>query len=282
MTKMLITGANGYIGTHVAEYIQEICPEVELICTDFASNNLPKNINFVDYDILKNCQNENLYHDLGQPDTVIHLVWQDGFNHNAESHIENFCAHYKFLKNLAEKGCKNISIMGTMHEIGYYEGCVDENTPCNPLSHYGIAKNALRQLMLVYANKQDICLKWLRAYYILGDDKQNKSLFGKICKMAENGQKTFPFTDGLNQYDFIEIKELAAQIARASIQKEIDGIINVCSGSPVALKDKVEEFIVEQNLEICPEYGVYPNRPYDSPAIWGDASKIKQILEKSA
>ena len=31
--------------------------------------------------------------------------------------------------------------MGSMHEIGYWEGAIDENTPCNPMSMYGIAKD---------------------------------------------------------------------------------------------------------------------------------------------
>ena len=57
--------------------------------------------------------------------------------------------------------------MGTMHEIGFWEGAVDENTPCNPLSQYGIAKNALRQSLLLLTQNSDVKIYWLRAYYIL-------------------------------------------------------------------------------------------------------------------
>ena len=42
-------------------------------------------------------------------------------------------------------GLPSVSVMGSMHEIGRWEGAVDENTPANPLSNYGVAKNALRQ-----------------------------------------------------------------------------------------------------------------------------------------
>ena len=45
------------------------------------------------------------------------------------------------------------------------------------------------------------------------------------------------------------------------------------------LKDKVEQFIKEKNLDIAPEYGVYPSRRYDSPAIWGDATLINKIMK---
>lgn len=30
--------------------------------------------------------------------------------------------------------------MGSMHEVGYWEGAIDENTPTHPSSYYGIAK----------------------------------------------------------------------------------------------------------------------------------------------
>ena len=79
-------------------------------------------------------------------------------------------------------------------------------------------------------------------------------------------------------YDFISVEKLAEQIAEASVQNTVEGIINVCSGTPVALKDMVEKFIEENGLGIRPEYGVFPDRKYDSPAIWGDCSKINAIL----
>ena len=44
------------------------------------------------------------------------------------------------------------------------------------------------------------------------------------------------------------------------------------------MADKVEEFITEHGLKIRPEFGAFPDRPYDSPAVWGDATKINKIM----
>ena len=41
-------------------------------------------------------------------------------------------------------GVKKVTIMGSMHEIGFWEGAIKEDTPCNPLSLYGVSKNALK------------------------------------------------------------------------------------------------------------------------------------------
>lgn len=46
----------------------------------------------------------------------------------------------------------------------------------------------------------------------------------------------------------------------------------------MALADKVEEFITEHGFKIRPEFGAFPDRPYDSPGVWGDAEKITKIM----
>ena len=101
-----------------------------------------------------------------------------------------------------------------------------------------------------------------------------------MCIRDRQGKETFPFTSGKNKYDFIEINQLAEQISAASIQTEITGIINVCSGKAISLKDKVEDFLIQNNLSIRPNYGTFPDRPYDSQIVYGNTDKIKKILEK--
>ena len=62
------------------------------------------------------------------------------------------------------------------------------------------------------------------------------------------------------------------------MQREVDGIINCCSGRPVSLAEMAEGFIRERGFKIKLEYGKFPDRPYDSPGVWGDATKLRQIL----
>lgn len=272
--KVVVTGASGYIGRHVVDALIKMHHEV--IAVDMINKGINTDATFLSLDIFS----DDIYNKLGRPDACIHMAWKDGFNHASDAHMGMLSKHYAFIKNMIDGGVKYLSIMGTMHEIGYYEGCVDENTPTNPLSMYGIAKNALREASLLLADKSDTALMWLRAYYILGDDSNNNSIFTKIKQMEHEGKASFPFVSGKNKYDFIHVDELAKQIATASTQSEITGIINCCSGKPVSLADKVNEFIEKNHYSIRPDYGKFPERPYDSPAIWGDNTKINLIMEK--
>lgn len=274
MKKVLVTGANGYIGRHVVKKLLDMGAEV--IAVDFQTDEIDFRATKMNVDIFSG--REDLFKILGSPDACLHMAWKDGFVHNSDAHMEYLSQHYQFIKNMTDQGLKQISIMGTMHEVGYHEGAIDENTQCNPRSMYGIAKDALRRSTFLLLEKKDVMVQWLRAYYIYGDDLKNNSIFAKLTIAAQKGQKTFPFTTGKNKYDFIHVDELAKQIAACVMQTEVDGIINCCSGEPVSLAEKVESFIQEHHFDIQLEYGAFPDRSYDSPGVWGNNEKIKRIM----
>lgn len=273
--KILVTGANGYIGSKVVKKLCDLGNEV--VATDMNNTNIDKRAEFIKADIFENQSDRFSF--FGKPDVCLHLAWRDGFVHDSPKHMGDLSSHYRFLCSLIDGGLKQIACMGTMHEIGYYEGCVDENTPCNPLSMYGVAKNALRKSLELYCNEKGCKYQWLRAYYIYGNDDFGHSIFVKIRQASKEGRKTFPLNSGKNKYDFIFVDDLAKQISYAVSQDKILGIINVCTGKPVSLGEEVEWYVKENKLNIKFEYGKYPDRPYDSPCIYGDNKKIMEIMK---
>lgn len=270
---VLITGANGYIGKHVVD--KALRKGLHVIASDIYLEGVDERAEKTDTPIFNG--DPDIFEKLGKPDILIHMAWQDGFQHNAPSHMMNLSKHYEFLTNMAAGGCKNIAVMGTMHEVGYWEGKIDADTPCSPLSMYGIAKNALRQAMLLKAKELGFNLYWLRAFYIMGDDTRNHSIYTKILQAASEGKKEFPFTSGKNKYDFIDVDDLAQMIVDASAQETYKGIINVCTGTAVSLGEKVEQFIQDRKLDIRLKYGAFPDRAYDSPIVYGDNTVISKI-----
>ncbi|MCI8483800.1 MAG: NAD(P)-dependent oxidoreductase [Lachnospiraceae bacterium] len=272
---VLVTGAAGYMGRHVVRSFLDAGYQV--LVNDLSYKGVDDRAIRKEADIFSG--EKDIYQQMGEPDLLVHLAWRDGFVHNSDAHMKDLSDHTAFLQHMVDGGVKAVSVMGSMHEIGYWEGAIDETTPCNPQSMYGVAKNALRQFLLLYTKDKNVAVHWLRAYYIYGDDARGSSIFAKIVQAVEDGKTTFPFTSGKNQYDFIHIDQLAQQIVQASVQDQVNGIINVCSGEPISLGDKVESFIKEHQFEIKLDYGAFPDRPYDSPGVWGDPEKIQQIMK---
>ena len=274
MKKVLVTGAAGYIGVSVVRALLDLGYDV--IATDIHTERIDCRATVCRGNIFSE---SDPYRVFGEPDAVIHLAWRDGFVHNSPSHFEDLPKHYAFLQRMVEEGVQSVSVMGSMHEIGFYEGMIQKDTPQNPGNLYGISKNALRQGLEALQKTVPFSMKWLRGYYICGDDRYNHSIFAKILQKADEGAKEFPFTTGTNRYDFISVEDLGMQIALASVQNEVEGIINCCSGKPRALKDVVEAFIERMELDIRLQYGVFPDRPYDSKLVYGDHTEIKSVIE---
>ena len=271
--KYLVTGANGYIGQGVVKTMLDLGAEV--VATDFHTDEVDSRARRIDADLFTL---EDPYSYFEQPDVVVHLAWRDGCRHASENHINDLPKHYAFIEKMCRAGIRKMCVMGTMHEIGFMEGCIKSDTPCAPQSLYGIAKNALRQATTLICKETGVKLQWLRGYYIVGNTHKGCSIFSKLTAAAEAGDATFPFTTGQNQFDFTDYELFCEQVAKASMQDEVLGIIECCTGKPTKLADRVEKFISDNGYTISLAYGTFPDRPYDSKAVWGDSSKIDKIM----
>ena len=272
--KILVTGANGYLGQGIVKQILDCGNEV--VATDYIIDSVDNRANRIACDLFSI---ENPYEYFGKPDVLLHLAWRDGFVHYSDAHIDDLPKHYSFIKLFAESEIKMISVMGSMHEIGFYEGAISEDTPCNPTTPYGISKNALRELTSLLCIQKDKKFQWLRGFYIVGNSTKGNSIFSKIASAEAEGNAEFPFTMGQNQYDFLDYEDFCKQVARSVSQDKVVGIINICSGQPMKLAERVEKFIHDNNFKIKLKYGAFPDRPYDSKGVWGDNHKIKEIMK---
>lgn len=273
--RILVTGANGYLGQGIVSHILDCGYEViatgrKLDRVDERATKMPCDLFAID----------NPFGYFHEPDVLLHLAWRDGFVHYSDAHINDLPKHYEFIKSFAKSEVKKIAVMGSMHEVGFFEGSIKEDTPCNPITPYGISKNALRELTEMLCKQNGKAFQWLRGYYIVGNSQYGSSIFSKITAAEAEGKKEFPFTMGQNQFDFIDYDDFCEQVARATVQDEVLGVINICSGHPEKLADRVERFIVENGYKIKLKYGAFPDRPYDSKAVWGDGRKIEEIMKE--
>lgn len=262
--KYVVTGGFGYIGRHVVGHLRAMGNEVLPVGRRRTGGDV--------VDILE--ADASIYQRLGSPDVCIHMAWQDSFAHNSSSHLERLAAHQNFVVKMLRGGCRHFVGIGSMHEVGGFFGAIQEDTPTNPTTAYGIAKDHFRRVLALVAREEGATSQWLRCFYVVGDDARNNSLFTKLLAADAAKAETFPMNSGENLFDFVRVEELGRQIAEVSSQTAVAGVINCCSGVPISLKTKVLDFIAEHQLRIKPVWGQFPARPYESKAIWGDVTKL--------
>ena len=123
----------------------------EVVAADFKVDHIDERADRRECDLFSI---EDPYNYFGKPDVLLHLAWRDGFVHYSDAHIDDLPKHYAFIKTFAESDVKMIAAMGSMHEIGFFEGSIKWDTPCNPTTPYGIAKNGLRQLTEMFCKQK--------------------------------------------------------------------------------------------------------------------------------
>ena len=123
--RVLITGAAGYIGRHVVKQVLDMGHEV--IASDFRFDGVDPRAEQSRVSLFSG--DKDIYEQFGKPDACIHLAWRDGFVHNSPAHMSDLSKHIEFCGNMMSGGLPILSVMGTMHEVGYWEGAIDEHTP---------------------------------------------------------------------------------------------------------------------------------------------------------
>jgi nucleoside-diphosphate-sugar epimerase len=279
MGTYIVTGAAGYIGRFVAQSLADEGHTVLAIVRDASQIDLSGSVVVIQGDLWD--LNLADYESKLKGSTLIHLAWQDGFVHSSDAHMGYLSNHFKLVRKLIELGVKRVVGLGTMHELGPQTGLVSEDAVPNPQNQYGIAKNALRVSLNELCGRLGVTFLWLRCFYILGDDVRNHSVFTKMLLLDEAGEKTMPLTLGTTKFDFIQVDELGAIIAKVSGEESyFQGVLNIGSGIVVTLRERLEEFHRENNLSIELEFGAFPERQGIAEGCWPNLTRLHSMFPR--
>ena len=281
MKKVLVTGATGFIGGYVIDYLLQKGLQVAATSSDTEKAEKTKWVEHVAYralDLKKINAGINYYQYFGEPDLVIHLAWEGLPNYKGDFHIsENLPRHKLLLENMLKNGLQDLTVIGTCLEYGLKEGCLSEDMDCAPVTTYGTAKNELRKYLESLQLKYAFSFKWVRLFYMYGPGQNPNSLFSQLDAALERGDKQFNMSGGEQERDYLPVNEVAENIVSIALQQDEAGIINCASGKPVKLKDFVSAYLQSKQKTIELNFGFYPYPEYEPMRFWGDNGKLKRI-----
>ncbi|MEO5648232.1 MAG: NAD(P)-dependent oxidoreductase [Chitinophagaceae bacterium] len=281
MRKILVTGATGFIGNYI---VNNLLQQNYLVIASSSNRNKAENaewfssVKYFRFDLKEFNDTINYYEYFERPDAVIHLAWEGLPNYKSSFHIEeNLPRHYFFLKNLVEHGLTNLTITGTCFEYGMQEGCLSEDMFVMPGNAYAQAKNSLREQLMLLQSGYNFDLKWVRLFYMYGKGQNPNSLFQQLEMAVERGDAVFNMSAGDQVRDYLPVEKVADNIVKISLQTEVTGVINCCSGLPVTVKEMVNKYLEEKQKTISLNLGYYPYPDFEPMAFWGDRTRLDTV-----
>lgn len=275
--KIVVTGATGFIGNHlVPELLQRGHDVVAVARTrpDVTRCSWLDDVEFVAADVHALSGQETTR--LSQADAAVHLAWPGLPNYRQTFHVDDVLPRQiAFLKSLIDGGLRHLLVAGTCFEYGLSGGCLDEATAAEPVTFYGLAKDALRRYLSLLEDPQDRVVQWARLFYLHGAGQSGHSLLAQLDRAIAAGNRTFDMSGGEQLRDYLPVSEAAHRLATLLEHPECDGIINLCSGTPVSIRSLVERHLKERGASIELNLGAYPYPPHEPMAFWGSIEKYQ-------
>jgi len=222
----------------------------------------------------------NAFELMGEPDVLIHLAWDGLPNYKSSHHLEReLPAQHRFLKSLIESGLRNVVVAGTCFEYGMTSGQLREDMEARPTNPYGIAKDTLRHRLECSKNDKSFAMTWARLFYIYGEGQAESSLLPQLKKAVERGDAVFDMSGGEQIRDYMPVAEAAGNLVSLAVGNRDNGIVNICSGKPISVRNLVEGWVKDNGWSIKLNLGHYPYPDYEPMEFWGDRQKLDRCLK---
>ena len=297
-TKTLITGATGFVGSHLAEYLIEKYPDNELYGTYLSDDSLKNletvkdNINLTKLDLSSEKEIFGLIEKI-KPDIVYHLAAMasvaDSFSSPKEPVINNISAQINVLEAIRKFNLENskllvVSSAEIYGDVAKEDLPIDEQTPFRPTNPYAVSKMTQDFLGLQYFLAYKLKTVRVRPFNHIGPRQSPNfvvAAFAKKIVEIEKGKRENVLTVGNLEAkrDFTDVRDMVKAYDLAITKGEEGEAYNLGSGISYKIKDILNKMLSLSKTEIKIETDKSLFRPIDNPELICDASKFKKITE---
>ena len=291
--KALVTGAAGFIGSHLTSALAAAGHEVVAldVFTDYYDVALKEaNVEASGVDVRRvDLRSDDIGDLVADADVVFHLAaqpgvrlsWAEGF---AIYDAHNVLALQRVLEAVAGAGrardghgprlvfASSSSVYGNADRYPCSEG----DAP-HPHSPYGVTKLAGEHLCAAYAENFGVQSVALRYFTVYGPRQRPDMAFNRMCTAVLAGTPFPLYGDGSQVRDFTYVGDVvAATIAAGTADVPLTSIVNVAGGSSTSMKEVFDlvgqlagrELLIDQR----------PPQPGDVRRTGGDTTRARELL----
>lgn len=292
MTRVLVTGAAGFIGSHTADLL---LAEGHTVCgidnfrtgkwANLTSALKSSRFELREADCAASGVLDSAIRDF-RPDAIIHLAAMVSVPESIANPVENDRLNFHATRLAAEgalaHGTSRIVFASSAAVYGANPNLpLDETAACQPLSPYGVAKLNSENLLMGLAGKQRLTVRCHRYFNVYGPRQDPTSSYsGVISRFQDRLSRDLPAIihgDGNQTRDFIHVRDVARANCIAATHPDLpSGIANICTGRAVSLTFLHDTIAHALGKQIAPDRG--PAREGDIRFSAGNTERARRDL----
>ena len=277
MKTVLVTGGTGFIGRHCVATLLRRGWEVHVLAPE-DSPARDAGVFFHKGNLLDTGQTGVLVRTV-QASHLLHLAWNvtpGGYAFSPEN-LTWVQASLALLEHFHAAGGRRVVTAGTCFEYDLDAAVLREDmTADRPQTIYGCCKQALGQLTRAFCQCHDMGYGWARVFYLYGPGEHPGRLAAAVITALLQGQRA-PCTEGRQVRDYLHVADVAQGLV-ALLESDFNGVVNLGSGVPVAVRELVSVIARQLDAQERVDFGALPTRAHEPPVILADTRRLREVL----
>ena len=285
--RVLVTGATGFIGSHLVRRLVDDGAEVHAL-TSVVSSVYPVRLAALRGQIT--LQGGNLS-DRSAMDAVVaevqptHVFHLGAYTHVGKSWQRvdeciqtNIQGTVNLLQALDGTDYRRFVYLGTSEIYGDIDVPFREDAVVNPISPYSVSKYAGERYCRMFHQGRGWPVVMIRPFNAYGPAQTPDRVIPEIIGRALRGDE-LKMTQGLQTREFNYVEDLADGIIRAGTVDGIEGeLFNLGCGEEISMRDLATMILELLDNPIEPKFGALPERPTEIMRMFCDNTRARELL----
>jgi nucleoside-diphosphate-sugar epimerase len=275
--RVLLTGATGFIGSHLARLLVGEGHEVAAIVRPNADRwriaDIEPRLRLIVGDLrcFGHMRQDIRAH---RPEICVHLAWQGWSGRaEAEANLSSLAVSLEVLRAMVELSCDRFVAAGTCFEYDLSYDRLSESTPLRPHDLYGACKKSLFEVAQPFSALTGVSVATARIFYSYGPFEDARRLVPSITRALLRGEEA-KVTRGEQVRDYLHVSDIVSAIWHLS-RGTVTGAVNVASGEAVTIADMARRIAAMLGREDLLQLGALPYRDGEPMHIVADPSRLR-------